>query len=35
MNEEELNGKSVRLVAAWNTSQSDVDELLETIKKSN
>ena len=35
MNEEELNGKSVRLVAAWNTSQSDIDELLETIKKSN
>ena len=32
MNEEELDGKSVRLVAAWNTKDSDVDELLNTIK---
>ena len=32
MNEEELDGKAVRLVAAWNTKDSDVDELLNTIK---
>ena len=32
MNEEELDGKSVRLVAAWNTKDSDVNELLNTIK---
>ena len=32
MNEEELDGKSVRLVAAWNTKDSDIDELLNTIK---
>jgi threonine aldolase len=35
MNEEELDGKSVRLVAAWNTQEEDVDGLLETLKKSN
>ena len=34
MNEEELDGKAVRLVAAWNTKSSDVDELLNTIKAS-
>ncbi len=33
MNEEELDGKAVRLVAAWNTQDSDVDQLLKTIKK--
>ena len=32
MNEEELDGKAVGLVAAWNTKDSDVDELLNTIK---
>ncbi len=32
MNEEELDGKAVRLVAAWNTKDSDVDELLNSIK---
>ena len=32
MNEEELDGKAVRLVAAWNTQDNDVDELLETLK---
>ena len=32
MNEEELDGKAVRLVAAWNTIDSDVYELLNTIK---
>jgi threonine aldolase len=32
MNEDELDGKAVRLVAAWNTKDSDVDELLNTIK---
>jgi len=35
MNEEELDGKSVRLVAAWNTQDKDVDELLDTLKNSN
>ena len=33
MNEEELDGKAVRLVAAWNTKQSDIQELLDSIKK--
>ena len=35
MNEDELDGKAVRLVAAWNTKDSDVDQLLEVLKKSN
>ena len=35
MNEEELDGKAVRLVAAWNTKDNDVDELLDTLKSSN
>jgi threonine aldolase len=35
MNEEELDGKSVRLVAAWNTQEEDVEGLLETLKNSN
>ena len=35
MNEEELDGKAVRLVAAWNTKESDVDQLLETISQKN
>ena len=35
MNEDELEGKAVRLVAAWNTQDSDVDQLLEILKKSN
>jgi threonine aldolase len=35
MNEEELDGKSVRLVAAWNTQEKDVEELLSTLKNSN
>jgi threonine aldolase len=33
MNEEELDGKAVRLVAAWNTKESDIDELLEIINQ--
>ena len=33
MNEEELDGKAVRLVAAWNTKESDVDQLLQTISE--
>ena len=33
MNEDELDGQAVRLVAAWNTQESDVDQLLETLKK--
>jgi threonine aldolase len=35
MNEDELDGQAVRLVAAWNTQERDVDQLLETLKKSN
>ena len=35
MNEDELDGKSTRLVTAWNTQDSDVDQLLEVLKKSN
>ena len=35
MNQEELDGKAVRLVAAWNTKESDVDQLLETISQIN
>jgi len=35
MNEDELDGKAVRLVTAWNTKDSDVDQLLETLKNSN
>ena len=35
INEEELDGKAVRLVAAWNTKESDVDQLLETISQIN
>ena len=33
--DEKLDGKSVRLVAAWNTQEEDVDGLLETLKNSN
>jgi len=33
MNEEELGGKAVRLVAAWNTKENDIDQFLETISK--
>ena len=35
MNQEELDGKAVRLVTAWNTKESDVDQLLETISQKN
>ena len=35
MNEEELDGKSVRLVTAWNTQEEDIEGLLETLKNSN
>ena len=35
MNEEELEGKAIRLVAAWNTKQSDIQELLDIVKKFN
>ena len=35
MNEEELDGKAVRLVAAWNTEDKDVDQLLDTLKHAN
>jgi threonine aldolase len=33
INEDEWDGKAVRLVTAWNTQESDVDQLLETLKK--
>ena len=33
MNEEELDGKAVRLVTAWNTTESEVDQLLDLISK--
>ncbi len=33
MNEEELDGKAVRLVTSWNTKESDVNHLLDTISK--
>ena len=33
MNEEELDGKAVRLVTAWNTTESEVDQLLNLISK--
>jgi len=35
INEDELDGKAVRLVAAWNTQDIDVEQFLETLKKSN
>ena len=35
MNEDELDGKSTRLVTAWNTQDSDVDQLLKILKNSN
>ena len=31
LNEEELDGKAVRLVAAWDAKDSNVDELLNKI----
>ncbi len=33
LNEEELDGNAVRLVAAWNTKESDIDQLLDIISK--
>ena len=35
INEDEWNGKAVRLVTAWNTQDGDVEQLLETLKNSN
>ena len=35
INEDEWDGKAVRLVAAWNTQDSDVDHLLNSLKNSN
>ncbi len=35
MNEDELDGKAVRLVAAWNTKNSDVESFLNSINQSN
>ncbi|MDA9686252.1 low specificity L-threonine aldolase [bacterium] len=35
INEDEWDGKAVRLVAAWNTQDADVDHLLGALKKSN
>jgi threonine aldolase len=34
MNEDELDGQAVRLVAAWNTKISDVENFLETVNQS-
>jgi threonine aldolase len=33
VNEEELDGKAVRFVTAWNTELKDVDQLLDVIKQ--
>ena len=35
MNEDEFDGTSTRVVAAWNTQDSDVNQLLEILKNSN
>jgi len=35
INEDEWDGKAVRLVAAWNTKDNDVDDFLEILKQSN
>ena len=35
INEDEWDGKAVRLVTAWNTKNKDVDEFLEILKKSS
>ena len=35
INEGELDGEAVRLVAAWNTLEKDVDQLLQSIKNFN
>jgi len=35
MNEDELDGKAVRFVAAWNTKEEDVNHLLKTIENKN
>ena len=35
INEDEWDSKAVRLVAAWNTQDSDVDHLLNSLKNSN
>ena len=35
INEDEWDGKAVRLVTAWNTQDTDVDHLLGALKKSN
>jgi threonine aldolase len=34
INEDELDGKAVRFVAAWNTQASDVESFLDSIKQS-
>jgi threonine aldolase len=35
INEDEWDGKAVRLVAAWNTKDNDVDEFLNILHKTN
>ncbi|MDA9663062.1 low specificity L-threonine aldolase [bacterium] len=35
INEDEWDGKAVRLVTAWNTQDSEVDHLLNSLKNSN
>ena len=33
INDEELDGKAVRFVAAWNTTESEVDALLAVLSE--
>ena len=35
INEDEWDGKAVRLVTAWNTKDHDVEDFLEILKQSN
>ena len=35
INEDEWDGKAVRLVTAWNTKNNDVDDFLKILRKSN
>ena len=35
INEDEWDGKAVRLVTAWNTNDNDVDEFLGILNKTN
>ena len=35
INEDEWDGKAVRLVTSWDTNDNDIEELLDKLKKSN